>query len=256
MAKPIYAQIQHIENRRIHNDTTGWSGQIDGNFSALQNRDLLITVGVKPFTQYVDSMNYVLALGDYNYSFGDKLYAHSLLFHLRYNRYFVRDIRWVCWEMYGQTQFNPLLSQRLRALSGTGPRFQIVGKRKYKVFTGLSYMYEYQEIIADESIERNHRGSLYFSWFLQPTATFAFSGSTYVQPMLTNFSDYLISGQYMLRFRIIKRLSFRFEFGFLYDSRPPLDVRNFIFNAQAGAGIDLTRLGLRQRKPAKIKRAK
>ena len=242
------AQIQHIENRRIYNDTTGWAGQIDGNFSALQNRDLLVTLGVKPFAQYVDSVNYFLALGDYTYSFGDRLYANSLLLHLRYNRYFARDIRWVCWEFYTQAQYNPLLSQRLRALAGTGPRFQILGKRKYKVFSGLSYMYEYQEIIADQSIERNHRGSLYVSWFVSPNTNFVFSGSTYVQPLLTNFSDYLISGQYALKFRIVKRLNFKFEFGFLYDSRPPQEVRNFIFNAQAGVSIDLTRLGKRHKK--------
>lgn len=245
----VTAQVQHIESRRIYNDTIGWAGSGDINFSAVQNRDLLLNVGVKPFVQYKDSTNYVLFLGDYNYSVGGaKVYAHSLLFHLRYNRYFRKDIRWVMWELYAQSQLNPLLSQRIRAVAGTGPRFRLLGNRKYRIYTGISYMYEYEEIISNMTIERNHRGSAYLSWAFKPLPHFTFSGSTYIQPLLTNFADYRISGQYLLLFKIIKRMNFKFEFGFLYDSRPPMDVRNFIFNAQAGIQIDFTRSGLKRKK--------
>ena len=244
-----YAQIQHIENRRIYDDSLGWAGRADVNFSAIQNRNLLVNLGVRPFAQFTDSMNYFLALGDYNYSVGEIVYAHSLLFHVRYNSYFTHRNRWVSWEMYAQTQFNPLLSQRVRALAGTGPRFRLLDKKNYKIFIGPSYMFEYEEIIADSSVQRNHRGSLYLSWFFNPVKNFSFSGSTYVQPLLTDFADYRVSGQYTLRFKIVKRTDFKFEFGFLYDSRPPQEVRNFIFNAQAGIGIDFTRAGLKQKKP-------
>lgn len=244
----LHAQIQHIENRRIYNDTTGWAGSSEANFSALQNRDLLVNLDVKPFVQYKDSMNYFLALGQYRYSVGDIVYAHSLLFHFRYSRYLVKDVRWVMWEAYTQAQINPLLSQRVRALVGSGPRFQLFENKKYKLYSGLSYMYEYEETISDSSIQRNHRGSFYVSWFFHPKPNFTFSGSTYAQPLLTNFKDYRLSGQYTLAFKVFKRTAFKFEFGFLYDSRPPLDVRHYIFNAQAGIIFDFTGYAVKKKK--------
>ena len=242
------AQIQHIENKRIYSDSVGWMGNVEANFSAVQNRDLLVNLDVKPYVQYKDTMNYFLGLGDYNYSVGDRVYAHALLFHFRYSRYLRKDIRWVMWEFYTQAQFNPLLSQRVRALAGTGPRFRLYEDNKYKVYSGISYMYEYEEILADTSIQRNHRGSVYVSWLFQPKPYFMFSGSTYAQPLFTNFLDYRISGQYALLFKVFKRAAFKFEFGFLYDSRPPKEVRNFIFNAEAGIVYNFTNYGKRKKK--------
>ncbi|MCG9911089.1 MAG: DUF481 domain-containing protein [Flavobacteriales bacterium] len=247
-----YGQVQHIEARRIYNDTVGWAGNIDFNFSALQNRDLLINLGVKPFVQFKDSSNYFLALVEYNYSVGkERVFANAFSTHFRYNRYFRKDIRWIMWEFYTQGQLNPLLSQRVRALAGTGPRFRLFGNKDYKLYSGTSYMYEYEEIIVDNSIQRNHRVSTYIAWFFDPLPHFSFGGSTYYQPLLTDFKDYRISGMYTLRFRMFKRASFKFDVGFLYDSQPPTDVRNFVFNAGAGAGIDLNRLGIKRKKRVK-----
>lgn len=253
----VHGQVQHIENRRIFNDTTGWAGNADFSFSALQNRDLLVNIAARPIVQFKDSANYFLGIVDYNYTFSkDREFANSLLAHLRYNRYFRKNVRWAMWEFFTQGQFNPLLSQRVRALAGTGPRLRIFGNRDYKIYTGGSYMYEYEEIIVDSTIERNHRGSVYLSWFFDPVPGFTFGASTYVQPLLTDFRDFRVSGQYTLRFRVVKRLAFRFDAGFLYDSRPPSQVRNLIFNTSFGVTVDLNRHGLRRNSGPKKKPVK
>lgn len=255
----VHAQIQHIENRRIYNDTTGWAGNADFAFSALQNRDLLVNIFARPVVQFKDSANYFLGVLDYNYTFSKvSEYANSFLGHLRYNRYFRKNVRWAMWEFFSQGQYNPLLSQRVRALAGTGPRLRIFGNKDYKIYTGYSYMYEYEEIIVDSSIERNHRGSAYLSLFFDPIPGFTFGASTYVQPLLTDFRDFRVSGQYTVRFRLVKRFAFRIDVGFLYDSRPPSEVRKFIFNTSFGVTVDLSRQGLRRssgprKKPVKEK---
>lgn len=243
----VRAQIQHIENRRIYSDTVRWAGTTEANFSTLRNRELLVNAELKPFVQYTDSLNYWLLLGNYEYSAGDRVYAHSLMLHTRYNRYLSKRMHWMASEVYAQAQSNPLLGQRIRALMGTGPRFAVLNRKGYRLFSGISYMFEYEQTV-DYTNFYNHRGSLYLSWLFDPLKTVTFSGSVYGQPLLTNFADYRVSGQLRLLFRIIRRLGFKFEVGFLYDSRPPVDVRKFIFDAEAGITYDFTR-GAKQKKP-------
>ena len=59
--------------------------------------------------------------------------------HFRYNYKLKKN--WVRWEAFTQVQFNKANGLRLRFLIGTGPRFKLIQKEKFKTYIGALYMY-------------------------------------------------------------------------------------------------------------------
>jgi hypothetical protein len=238
----MHAQVVNIENRRIYDDTIGWSGAFDAGFSMVQNKDLLLNASFRPRVQYKTKRHYYLFLTDWFYSKGaDRIYANTGMMHFRYGyRIFTkkntRKSPWK-WESYSQIQYNQLLDQKMRALLGSGLRWKALDKKGYKLFAGTSTFYEYEDIESSGLITRDWRWSNYVSWFINPKPTFSFTGVTYFQPMWVDRSDFRIMGQYALVFSFIKRTDFRIEFNTFYDSRPPDEVRNWIFNSSFGVRI-------------------
>lgn len=239
-----YAQIVNIENRRIYDDTAGWSGAFDAGFSAVRNKDLLLNASFRPRVQYKNLKHYYLFLTDWTYSKGaDRVYANSGMAHFRYAyRLSRKDSEkkspWK-WESYTQIQYNQLMDQKMRALIGTGLRVKAMDKNGYRIFAGASTFYEYEDIISSGQINRDWRSSNYVSWYFNPNPVFSFTAVTYYQPLWKNFRDYRIMGQYAMNFHVFKRYDFRFEFNNFFDSNPPENVRNWVFNTSFGVRIKL-----------------
>jgi ABC-type transport system involved in multi-copper enzyme maturation permease subunit len=81
----IHSQVVNIENKRIYDDTVGWSGNISGVFSAIQNQDLLFLANFRPTAQYKSKNQNYFLIGDFTYSKGkEKLYANAGMFHFRF----------------------------------------------------------------------------------------------------------------------------------------------------------------------------
>ena len=234
-----YGQIVNIENRRIYEDTSGWSGSVDGGFSAVQNDKPLYSYSLRPRIQYKNRKHYYLLLGDLAYTRGQKTtYANSGMTHFRY-AYRLWNSPWK-WESYAQVQYNQLLNQKLRTLAGTGLRWKFFDNKKYRGFAGSSFFYEYEILQTDHVTNDGVRWSNYLAWFIDPGKGWSFNGTTYYQPLLSNFNrDFRISGQYQMLFHIYKRIDIKLEYSFYYDSRPPADVRNFVFSTLAGVHIKL-----------------
>src|SRR5574343_603890 len=80
-----FSQVVNIENKRIYDDTAGWSGALDAGFSAVQNKDLLLNANFRPRVQYKTPKHYYLFLTDWYYSKGaDRVYANTGMAHFRY----------------------------------------------------------------------------------------------------------------------------------------------------------------------------
>ena len=239
-----HAQVVNIENRRIYDDTLGWSGAIDAGFSAVQNKDLLLNASFRPRVQYKTTKHYYLFLTDWYYSKGaDRVYANSGMAHFRYafrlqKKNSTRKSPWK-WESYAQVQYNQLLDQRLRALIGTGIRVKALDKGGYRIFAGSSTFFEYEDIQSSDVLHKDYRFSNYLSWFFNPGSFYSFAAATYYQPLWKDFSDFRIMGQYALNFSVFKRVDLRFEFTTFYDSRPPENVRNWVFNSTFGIRVRL-----------------
>lgn len=239
-----FCQIVNIENKRIYDDTLGWSGALDGGFSAFQNQDLLLNANFRPRVQYKTSRHYFLFLTDWFYSKSpDKVFANAGMVHLRYAwrlKSFKKAIKnpWK-WESYAQVQYNQLLDQRIRALVGSGFRLKALDNKGYRIFAGTSTLYEYEEIRTSGLIYKNLRWSNYLSCFINPKPNLSLSAVTYFQPLWQNFSDFRIMGQYALNINIFKRTDLRFEVNHFFDSNPPPDVRKFIFSTMLGVHVRL-----------------
>ncbi|MDP5009727.1 MAG: DUF481 domain-containing protein [Crocinitomicaceae bacterium] len=241
----LNSQVVNIENRRIYDDTSGFSGSIDAAFSAVQNKNLLLSGSFRPRVQYKSKKHYFLFLTDWMYTKGEnQVYANSGMIHFRY-AYRLKSFKdslkkspWK-WESYAQMQYNQLLDQRLRALFGTGLRVKVLDKSGYRIFVGTSTFFEYEDIQSSEITHRDYRWSNYLSWYFNPKPSFSFTAVTYFQPLWKDLNDFRFMGQYTLNFNVFKRTDFRFEFNTFYDSNPPIEIRNWIFNTSIGVKIRL-----------------
>ncbi len=234
----LFGQIVNIENKRIYEDTSGWSGAVDATFSFLRNKDFLYNLNAKSRVQYKTRKHYVFLLSDFFYSGGEKVYANYGMGHLRY-AYRIKNSGWK-WESYSQVQYNQLLNQKLRALAGSGIRWKMTGGEKVKSFIGTSVFYEYEEIQPNNEFHRDFRWSSYLSWFMS-FKHFSFTGTTYYQPLLNEIRDYRFSGQYAFNMHILKNLRFKTELNTFYDSRPPEGVPPSTTTFLVGLGYDFAK---------------
>ncbi len=240
----LSGQVVNIENRRIYDDTIGWSGAFDAGFSLIDNKDLLLNASFRPRVQYKTLRHYYLFLTDWFYSKGaDRVYANSGMAHFRYayrlnKKNATKKSPWK-WESYTQVQYNQLLDQRLRTLLGTGIRVKALDKAGYRIFAGTSTFYEYEEIQSSALRIKDLRWSNYISWYFNPSSTTSFTAVTYYQPVWDDFKDYRFMGQYTLTFTIGSRTDFKCEFNTFYDSKPAENITNWIFNTSFGIRVRL-----------------
>lgn len=239
----LQSQIVNIENKRIYDDSSGISGSIVGNFNTVRNQDLLLNAGFKPLIQYKTPMHYYLLYADWNYSKGaNNTFSNSGMIHFRYayrlnklDKYHPKS-PWKL-ESYAQVQYNQLLRQKLRALSGGGIRWKIFDFKGNRSFLGSSVFYEYEELLTSEVINQV-RWSNYWSWFINVN-NITFTGVNYFQPSINDFNDARFMGQYTFGYRLKKNVSLRADFMIFYDSRPAQNVKNTVFNSSFGLQIGL-----------------
>jgi hypothetical protein len=228
-------QIVNIENKRIYDDSVGWSGNLDASFSYIDNKDYFYNFKSNARIQYKTRKHYFLFLSDFFYSGGKIVYGNAGLIHFRY-AYRIKNSAWK-WETYLQSQYNQLLNQKNRSLIGSGIRAKLFDKENMKLFFGTSIFYEYEEIQPNREFNNDYRWSNYLSWFI-PYKKINFTGTTYFQPLLSNFNDFRLSGQYAFNSNISKNFRIKLEYFIYYDSKPPTGVKTYISSFLVGFGID------------------
>jgi len=233
----LKAQIVNIEDRRGSLiDTSGWFGYLGLGANFVKNTKSIITIGGELRLEYLQRKNRILFLSNYNLiranqeNFIDNGFQH---FRLNY-----QINKRLTYEFFSQIQFNNQVRIKLRGLLGTGLRFRILRSGKQKIYWGISYMREYDEIEIIENIItifRDNRMSTYLSMTLYPFEdNFSISNTTYYQPVLTNFSDVRLSSQSSLRFAISKRLVFSTIFSITNDTRVPENIPATYFSLRNG----------------------
>jgi hypothetical protein len=232
-----FSQVVNIENKRIYDDTSGWSGAVDASFSAMKNTDLLTNFSLRPRVQYKTAKHYYFLISDLNYSKGaSKVYSNMGMAHFRY-AYRING-PWK-WESYAQIQYNQLLDQQMRSLVGSGLRWKFYDNKKSKYFVGSSVFYEYEQIRTTALVNEEFRMSNYISWYVDPKTTFYFTAATYYQPLLKDFKDYRFLGQYSLNFKVTKKIDARFEWTSFFDSKPAKNVVNWTFSSSFGIRLKM-----------------
>jgi hypothetical protein len=226
------AQVVNIEERRIHTDTTGLSGDAGAAFMATKNTQEFMALSSDAHLQYKKKRSLFLVLGELNFIKGasDK-FLNDGFGHVRYN-YKVNSV--VRWELFDQIQYNKIRNVNLRWLSGTGPRFKLYEGKSMRFYLGTLVMYEYEEIYKQALPNRDYRMSAYLSWTVQINKVLSHRATTYYQPRLDNFNDYRWSGQYSLLIKISKNLSFKTDYTFIYDEYPPIGIPKLFYTLKEG----------------------
>lgn len=229
------SQIVNIEDSRKKIDSSGLYGHIDLALNLFQSSNKLLTFKGASRVDILQEKGAWIGIVDYRIIHSDKSKLQDDgFFHMRYGR-FLRER--LTWEGFTQLQHNRQLRIDLRWLIGTGPRFALYNKPKQRIFFGAMYMYEYDELIASNTIWRDHRISSYLSLHLQLSKLLNFASTSYFQPLITNFSDSRISSVNSLNFKLSSHLRFRVQFNISYDARlarATEDVPTTVYNFTNG----------------------
>ena len=236
----VDGQIVNVEDRRTNFvDTIGWFGFAEAGANLVKNTRSITSISGNFSLERVGRKNKLLFLTNYNLvRVNSERFIDNGFQHIRFD-HFIRDR--IEYEIFAQAQFNSKLRILLRGLLGTGLRFHVLEVDNGKIFWGLSYMYEYDEIKIDPekiSYFRDHRMSTYLSVSVKVNDNFSLSNTSYYQPVLKQFSDVRLSSQTTLEFYISKRFSFTTTFNITNDTRVPQEVPATYYNWSNGIRVD------------------
>ena len=142
------------------------------------------------------------------------------------------------WEVFAQHELDRFRRLTVRALSGTGPAFQIVSSDAVSVLAGVSYMFEYEQLDDREATNDagdrylNHRASAYLTGQEKLGDTVAVTQTVYVQPRIDDPRDVRLLGELALTSKLSRHFALTDGLTVAYDHTPP-------------AGIERTDLQLR-----------
>ncbi len=237
----LQAQIVNIENKRSSlADTSGVFGYLSLGANFVKNTKSITTISGDIRIEYLRKKSRFLSLTNYNLirANSDRFIDNGFS-HLRYNFEISKRLEY---EFFTQAQFNNQVRLKLRTLAGTGMRFQLYRAGKQKVYFGLSYMYEYNEIeIVSEVVSffYDHRMSSYLSASIKPfSENVTITNTTYYQPLLTDFSEVRLSSQTALTFVLSKHLRFSTIFSITNDTRVPENVPATYYSVRNGIRWD------------------
>lgn len=229
----VNAQILNAESLRKVTDTSGFSGNANVSFALKRNVNDIIKLSSNVHVQYKMKKHLVLFKNDIAFQkLETEDFENSAIQHVRYN-YKISER--ITWEVFGQSQYNKVSKINFRGLLGTGPRFKLTKNENYKAYIGTLAMYEYEEIDDGFTpIQRDLRGSTYFSCSLYPSSTVSFISTTYYQPKLNTFSDYRISSQSSLAVSLFKNFAIELMYTFTYDAFPAIGIPNSQYDFSTG----------------------
>jgi len=218
------AQIVNVENLRHEVDSIGWSGHARLDLEFEKNNTSRILNFTNQFrVQYKNEKNLWFFINDLNFKeINSNVITNNSTQHLRYSRTLSKKISF---ESFAQTQTDRISEIRLRALVGSGLRFNLYDSKKYKFFLGTTLMYEYEDSVDDiDNVQNNFRSSNYLSFKIKPNDNVSIVSSNYYQPLFTKFSDYRILSETSIIFKLFKNLSFISTIFYTFDSFPVTNV--------------------------------
>lgn len=227
----VHAQIVRIENNGISADSTKWSGGIDLNVYSIRNTSEFFRLATGSQLKYTQNKNTFLSINELRLIFAEEEKLENKGYqHIRF-QHEIDSIFTL--EIFSQTQFDQVLKIGLRQLFGIGPRIHFFQKTSTETFLGVHYMYEYEEEIGTNIINRDHRISSHFA-FSRKMKKSAVHWIVYYQPKITNFTDYRISGSSTYTIELVKQLRFNIRGELAYDTKPVSGVNDFTYTLLNG----------------------
>lgn len=217
------AQIVNVESLRRVSDSSKWSGSGSLDIGLIKNTNSIFRVTNRIRFQYNSHNNVYLFVNDINFQkIEDNSFVNRGTQHLRYNRKIKERLKF---EAFVQSQYDAVSEIKFRGLLGIGPRFKLSYNKKFRYYLGTLLMYEHEEANNPSTkILRDFRGSTYFSFSIYPLENLSIVSTTYYQPLLKQFSDYRVSNETSVAFRILENLAFKTSFIYSFDAVPILNI--------------------------------
>ena len=214
----LQGQIVNIEQFRSSTDTSRWSFTEQFNFGLLQNTQRLMSFNNSSGLQFQHTKFRSIFLTNFSFSSTDNNdIERSGFLHLRFEN---SISKYWSFEYFGQAQMDVPLKINQRYLLGGGLRASLRMRKKLSFYTGHLLMLEYDEEIETAIEHKDMRLSSYLNLNWHPSQDFTCLLIAYYQPRLDKFSDYRISFQGQLSFKIWKSLSFNFNAQYAFDAFP------------------------------------
>jgi hypothetical protein len=226
-----YGQILNIESIRQKEQNKRWVGSVKLNVQLLENKNSFVLVTNRIRLQYKKDKVLVLGMNDYNLkTSNDKEIVKNGTQHIRLNYDLKSRLKL---EAFGQNQFDEIRDLESRILLGVGLRYKLSKHEKYRVYTGLSIMQEWEKVKNEDRFD-DLRLSTYvsFSFFFNEHVSLV--NTTYFQPNLSDFSDYRVSTDMMLVLKIFKNLAFNTSLLWSYDAQPPVNIPKVLYKFTNG----------------------
>ena len=217
------AQIVNVESLRRISDSSKWSGSASLDLGLIKNTNSIFRITNRIRLQYNTTQNLYLFINDINLQkIDDNSFINRGIQHLRYNRKLSERLKL---EVFAQSQYDAVSSIKFRGLLGIGPRIKLSKNEEYRYYLGTLLMYEHEEASEPNiAILKDWRGSGYFSCSLYPVKNISIVSTTYYQPLLNQFSDFRISNETSIAFKVLKNLVFKTTFSYNFDYDPIVNI--------------------------------
>lgn len=215
-----YSQVINVETMRKVTDSAKWTGSVSLDVNLIKNTNSIFKVANKALVQFNNKKELWLFINELNFQ---KLEGESFVNkgtqHLRYNHRISKKIKM---EAFLQAQYDAISEIDFRGLAGLGPRFKLNDNDDYRFYLGTLVMYEYEKAsdIVEDRIQKDIRGSAYFSFSLYPTKNLTIISTSYYQPKLSDFEDFRMATETSVLFRIFETLAFKTTLNYNFDAFP------------------------------------
>ncbi len=228
----INAQVVNVEKRREADSTKNLIGKTELSLDINKSTSTIFTAKNSTQIQYHFLKSTYIFLADLQMMQIDTIrYLNNGFLHFRYNYDFSN--KWLIAEAYTQVQFNRIQKIQRRFLWGAGGRFVLLNKEKYKIYSGIAGMYEF-ELYIDDTFQDKVRLSNYLSFVLQPIPEITIRNTTYYQPQINIFKNYRITNESSIEATIFKNLKYKTQFNYFFDSKPAPSVQKVFYSLTNG----------------------
>ncbi len=239
LAPAAAAQIVNVQPL-VEKGGEGFAGQIKGSLNwRTGNVDLLIAKASALLTYKIGIHKLISSSqGEIGIKGGDE-FIERVFTHLRHQAVLGYG---VTWETFLQVATDRFKRMAFRGLVGTGARYDIIEGPAVGLAVAALYMFE-REVLGDSDYadsgvaENNHRLSAYLTakFILSPMVSLIHT--TYYQPRLDDWTDFRLSSETDLGFKLTEYLTLSVGFDLGYDSKPPMGVKELDTTTNVSVGV-------------------
>lgn len=217
-----YSQV-NIESLRNKKQDNTFSGEIKLGMEFKVGNVNTTKTNSSAIIHYFHKKHHFFSKISHNWSSQNKnTFEKNSFGHIRWT--FMRTEK-IGFETFSQIQSDDFKDLKLRQLNGLGLRLELIKDKKNILSIGSGAMTDY-EIIKNKYKNFNLRSTSYVSAIKSFSNKNRLMLTTYYQPLFTNFKDYRINLEGVIRVSLIDELNIFIDntFNYQLDTKPPEDI--------------------------------